>query len=101
MKRSVTVLMIKLCFMAALLPVSLRAQRPVAGPIDVKGKVVNEHNEPVAASVAVKGVKRITGTDSSGNFELKQVPANATLLVTGINILAFEVAVKGRSDLSL
>lgn len=71
-------------------------------PIDVKGRVVNEKNEPVAgASVQVKGDKtKGTSTDINGFFELKGVDEDAVLMISGVNIESFEVRVNGKVDLA-
>ncbi|HMU46139.1 MAG TPA: SusC/RagA family TonB-linked outer membrane protein, partial [Chitinophagaceae bacterium] len=72
-------------------------------PIDVKGRVVNENGEPVAgASVQVKGDKtKGTTTDANGNFELKGVDENATLIITGTNIEDYQVKLNGKTDLGV
>lgn len=63
-------------------------------PIDVKGRVVNEKGEPVTgATVSVKGSNRATSTNDNGEFVLKGIDANATLIITGVNIMTHEVRV--------
>ena len=69
--------------------------------IIVKGKIVNEDNDPVLATVAVKGTKIATGTDQDGYFILKNVPPDAVLVVSGVNIQTFEISIKGQSDLGI
>ncbi len=78
---------------------SITAEPPPA--IDVHGKVVNENGGPVAgASVQVKGDKtKGTSTDANGEFTLKAVDENATLIISGVAIETFEVRVKGRAEL--
>lgn len=70
--------------------------------VDVHGRVVNENGEAVAsASIVVKGDKtKGTTTDADGNFSLKGVDENATLIISGVNIESFEVKVKSRTDLA-
>lgn len=68
---------------------------------EVKGKIVNENSNPVIATVAVKGTKIATGTDQEGYFILKNVPPNAILVISGINIETFEISLNGQSDLGL
>lgn len=67
--------------------------------ITVKGQVVNEIDNPVLVTVTVKGTKTATATDDSGKFVLRNISPNATLIITGVNIETFEVAVNGREDL--
>ncbi|HET6995608.1 MAG TPA: secretin and TonB N-terminal domain-containing protein, partial [Chitinophagaceae bacterium] len=69
--------------------------------IDVKGRIVNEKGEPVAATVQVKGTNIGTSTNENGEFELKGVDASAVLVISGVNIETFEVKVNGRSQLAL
>lgn len=70
-------------------------------PIEVRGKIVNESNEPVAGvSINVKGTSQGTFTDSEGNFVLQGVQDNATLVISGISIETYEIKVAGKSNLS-
>ena len=72
----------------------------VASPIDVKGRVVNEKGEPVeGVTVTVKGTKIATATDANGEFSLKMVDQNATLVFTSVNMERFEVNVNGQAEL--
>jgi TonB-linked SusC/RagA family outer membrane protein len=70
-------------------------------PIDVRGRVVNEKGEPVAASIVVKGTNKGTSTNDNGEFELKGLDGDATLVISGVSIETFEVKVNGRTDLAL
>jgi TonB-linked SusC/RagA family outer membrane protein len=70
-------------------------------PIDIHGKIVNEKGEPVAASIVVKGTNKGTSTNDNGEFELKGISDDATLVISGISIESFEVKVGGRSGLVL
>lgn len=68
--------------------------------IEVRGKVINDKGELVAgATVTVKGTRHATATDADGNFVLKDVDENATLLISGVNIQDLKIEVKGKSDL--
>lgn len=67
--------------------------------IDVKGRVVNERKEPVAATVSVKGTNVAVSTDGNGFFSLKGIDEQATLVITGVSIELLEVKVSGRNDL--
>jgi TonB-linked SusC/RagA family outer membrane protein len=70
-------------------------------PIDVHGRIVNEKGEPVAgASVKIKGSDKGTSTNENGEFTLTGVDANATFVISGVNIESFEVKVNGRTDLA-
>lgn len=70
-------------------------------PIDVRGRIVNEKGEPVAASIMVKGTNKGTTTNDNGEFELKEVDENATLVISGVNIETFEWKVAGKTELKL
>jgi TonB-linked SusC/RagA family outer membrane protein len=70
-------------------------------PIDVHGRVVNEKNEPVVATVTVKGSHKAASTNDNGEFTLKGIDANATLIISGVNIETQEVKVNGQSNLAL
>jgi TonB-linked SusC/RagA family outer membrane protein len=67
--------------------------------IEVKGKVVNENNEPVAATIAIKNSSIATSTAEDGSFDLKGVKPDAVLVVTGVAVETVEVSVKGRHNL--
>jgi TonB-dependent starch-binding outer membrane protein SusC len=68
-------------------------------PIDIRGRVVNENGEPVVATVTIKGTKKTVATNDNGEFEIKGVDDNATLVISAINIEDFEIKVSGRTDL--
>lgn len=68
----------------------------------VSGRVVDASGEPlIGVSIVEKG-KKTNGavTDIDGNFNLK-VPANATLIVSYVGYRAQEVAVNGKSSLTV
>ncbi len=68
--------------------------------IMVKGKVVDQHNEPViGATVGVDKGKAKTVTDIDGNFTL-QVPANAQIVVNYIGMKPATQSVGGRRELN-
>lgn len=70
--------------------------------IDVRGRVSNEENDPVAGvSVLVKGTKTGTSTDGDGMFTLNKVPSDAVLVLTAVNIQSVEAAVSGQRNLNL
>lgn len=86
-----------LLFLSALAMSSAAAQ---AQGIMVKGKVVDQHNEPViGATVGVDKGKAKTVTDIDGNFTL-QVPANAQIVVNYIGMKPATQSVGGRRELN-
>ncbi len=72
-------------------------------PIDVRGRVLNEENDPVAGvTIRVKGSDKIgTYTDGEGEFVLRNVDPNVTLVLTAVNIASIETKVDGRKYLDL
>lgn len=79
-----------------------KEQSSLQALMDVKGRVTNEVNDPVAGvSVMVKGTKTGTYTDSEGEFELKKVESESTLQFTGVNIETVEMGVRGRGNLDV
>lgn len=86
-----------LLFISALVMSSAAAQ---AQGIMVKGKVVDQHNEPViGATVGVDKGKAKTVTDIDGNFTL-QVPANAQIVVNYIGMKPATQNVGGRREIN-
>lgn len=70
--------------------------------ITLKGKVKNEKDEPVlGASVLVKETGRTTVTDANGNFEIKDVPENATIVITYVGLQPQEIHLKGRTQITV
>lgn len=90
--------------------ISLPASKAVADKIStntsnlkkkqVRGKVLTETGDPVAgAHVQVKGDKSFNAvTDNNGEFSLDEVPDDATLVITGVNIETHEVNIGSRSS---
>ena len=68
-------------------------------PLDVRGRIVNENGEPVSATVTVKGSNQATTSNTNGEFSLKNVSSNATLVITAANIDQVEWRVDGKTDL--
>lgn len=63
--------------------------------IEVYGKVVDEAGLPIpGANILVKGQKKMTTTNGSGEFNLKNVPEDAVLIITYIGYKTFELKVK-------
>lgn len=69
---------------------------------DIGGQVTNEKGEPVeGVTVTVKGTKKATSTDERGNYVLQDVPENAILVFSGVSIETKEVAISGRTIISV
>ena len=86
-----------LLFISALVMNSAAVQ---AQGIMVKGKVIDQHNEPViGATVGVDKGKAKTVTDIDGNYTL-QVPANAQIVVNYIGMKPVTQNVGGRRELN-
>jgi TonB-dependent starch-binding outer membrane protein SusC len=70
--------------------------------IDVKGKVTNEKGEPLeGVTVAVKGTKIATSTNSNGEFTLNNVDKDAILLFTHISMETFELKLEGKQEVAI
>ena len=67
----------------------------------VKGRVVSSGTALQGATVSEKGTTNSTFTDAGGNFSLQVKNLNATLVFSSIGYITLEVALKGRSDLSI
>ena len=69
--------------------------------VDIRGKVIDATGEAlIGVSVRVKGTETGASTDVNGNFVLN-APDNAILVVTYIGYVTQEVAVNGRSNISI
>lgn len=69
--------------------------------IAVKGRIVDDKNQPVAgASIVVKGTTTGTTTDNNGEYQLN-APANGTLVVTSIGYPAKEVTVNNQTTINV
>ncbi|MEI9810848.1 MAG: SusC/RagA family TonB-linked outer membrane protein [Bacteroidota bacterium] len=67
---------------------------------DIRGRVVNEKGDPVeGVTVTVKGKTKATSTDANGEFSLRSVDKNATLVFSSVNIESYEVELNGKTDL--
>ena len=73
-------------------------------PVEVviRGKVTGEGNAPLAgASVQIKGTNTGTSTNAEGNFSITAADANVTLVISSVGYDAQEVALAGRTDVSV
>ncbi|MEP7111536.1 MAG: TonB-dependent receptor plug domain-containing protein, partial [Ferruginibacter sp.] len=67
----------------------------------VTGKVIDAESLPVAdVTVTVKGARRVTVTNSSGNFSINATDRE-TLVFSSVGFLTQEVPLKGRTTLSV
>jgi TonB-dependent starch-binding outer membrane protein SusC len=70
-------------------------------PVEVRGRVVNEKGEGMAATVTVKGTRNAVTTDENGFYLLKNVDPDATLIITSVSIeQPVEEKVNGRTMLN-
>jgi TonB-dependent starch-binding outer membrane protein SusC len=68
-------------------------------PIDIRGRVVNDKGDPVeGVTVTVKGSKAGTSTDINGEFVLKNIDRDATLVFSSVNLETYELKVGGRTS---
>lgn len=75
----------------------------VLGQTAVTGRILNsKDSKPVdGVTVQVKNTKITTLTDANGTFSLRNVPANATLVITYVGFVSQEVKVNNRSTISV
>ena len=70
--------------------------------LTVTGTVVDGTDEPmIGATVAVEGTKNLVVTDIDGNFTLKNVAKNATILVSYIGYQTEKIAVDGQTHFNV
>lgn len=68
---------------------------------DVSGSVSDGKSTISGANVVVKGTKIATGTDFDGKFTLKNIGANAVLVISYIGKKTQEVAVSGQKNVEV
>ncbi len=69
---------------------------------DVKGTIQDKEGEPiVGATVLVKGTQKGAAADLDGQFTLTGVDTNATLLVSAVGYTPQEIALKGRTEITV
>ncbi|MGO4773172.1 SusC/RagA family TonB-linked outer membrane protein [Flavobacterium sp. W22_SRS_FK3] len=70
--------------------------------IDIRGKVVNNKNEPFpGVSITLAGTNRVSVTDFDGSFTFDKVPSNGIVEFTGLTIEKKSIAVDGRTELTV
>jgi TonB-linked SusC/RagA family outer membrane protein len=86
---------------AGLSSASAASMAPTDGEKTVTGKITDASGNPIpGATIVIKGQKTGTVTDMDGKFSLK-APSNAVLKVSFIGMKAQEVALQGRSSVSI
>ena len=71
-----------------------------APPLEIRGRVVNEKGEALeGVTVGVKGTKKATPTDASGEFTLKDIDKNAILVFTSVNTETLEMKIGGNTEI--
>jgi TonB-dependent starch-binding outer membrane protein SusC len=70
--------------------------------IDIKGRIVNEKNEPVvSATIMEKGTTNSTTSSDNGAFHLMGVGEDAILVISSIGYETQELKVNGKNDISV
>ncbi len=71
-------------------------------PIDVHGRVIDEKGSPVvAATVEVRGERKVTTTNDNGEFTLTGISDNAVLVISSVGFDKAEVRVAGQTQISV
>jgi TonB-linked SusC/RagA family outer membrane protein len=100
----------KLCLLALSAGTQLTAHTAVAAPIVATSKIVKEVTGTVTtasgegvpgANIMIKGTSNGTTTDIDGKFTLNVADDNATLVISSIGYTSQEVALAGRSQLTI
>lgn len=88
--------------MLGILVLSTNVYAQGSDPITVRGKVTDTNNEAIiSGSVVVKGTTNGAATDIDGNYELQNVPSNATLVFSYLGFKTLEIPVNGRTTINL
>jgi TonB-linked SusC/RagA family outer membrane protein len=83
-------------------PAPATAVPPGPPPIDVHGRVLDEKGAPVvAATVEVRGTKKVTTTNDNGEFTLTGISDNAVLIISSVGFEKTEVRIGGRTSLDV
>ncbi len=71
-------------------------------PIDVHGVVKDEKgNVRAGVTITIKGSKNATSTDDNGEFILKNIDPDATLVFSSVGTETYEVKVNGQTDFTI
>ena len=72
------------------------------GQVNVKGKVYDEHNEPViGANIIEKGTKIGKMSDLDGSFSISVTNSKATLIISYIGMKTITVQIASKSDIKI
>lgn len=75
---------------------------PLAPPVEVRGKVADENNGPLAnVSVTIKGSSTGVTTTGNGEFMIKVPDEHAVLVFSYVGFQSQEVAVRNRTQLNI
>jgi TonB-dependent starch-binding outer membrane protein SusC len=76
------------------------SQNSSAPPIDVHGRVTDSAGNPIqGASITVKGTHKGIQTDANGNFTLKGISHNSTIIVSIVGYEEQQIKLGERSDI--
>src|SRR5690625_440835 len=88
--------------LGTLTPTLSMAEKWHSVPITVNGIVTDQEGEPlIGVNIQVKDSSKGTATDFDGNFTLEDIDENAVLVVSYIGYQTQEVALSGRSELTI
>lgn len=74
---------------------------PTAPPPVVTGRILNDNGDPIpGVSISIKGGKVIGITNDQGQFTLSNIPDDATLVFSSVNMETKEVRLNGRKELT-
>jgi TonB-linked SusC/RagA family outer membrane protein len=75
---------------------------PALNPLEIHGHVKDSQGNPLAgASVIIKGTKQIAITDINGDFNFKQVDANAILIISSIGYSTVVHNINGKEPIEI
>lgn len=93
------------CLLLVLLTViihPLHAFDKTLPPVTITGRITNTGDQPVSgATITVKGTSAGTSTNTNGQFTLRDIQENATLVITSIGYITEEVQVNNRTVINL
>jgi len=70
--------------------------------MSIKGHVVDKTGGPLpGVTIVIKGTSKGTITDANGNYEMDDVPANATLVFSFVGMKPQEISVQGRNNINV